>query len=106
MDIGLNKNFDLELGGRNDVFLVRGREEFEQRLRLSVVSFFQRIIGNTNRETVLQLIEVQAKRVAQEYDEIEQVAQIQVEYDDERPNTINLTFIYDTGEEFTFPVSE
>lgn len=106
MDIGLNDSFDLELDGSNDIPLVRGREAFEQRLRLSITSSFQDIIGSTNRSTALQLIEVQVKRVARQYDVIEQMVQIQVEYDDDQPNTINLTIIYDTGDEFTFPISD
>lgn len=106
MDIGLDENFDLTFDGRNDISLVEGRAEFEQRLRLSITSFFNRVIGETNRDTALQLLEVQAKRVATQYNEIEQIVQIRVEYDDKRPNTINLAVIYDTGDEFTFPISD
>ena len=106
MDIGLDENFDLALDGRNDIPLVTGRKEFEQRLRFSITSFFQRVIGDTDHDTALRLIEVEAKRIARRYSEIERVIQIQANYDNEQPNTINLVVIYDTGDEFTFPISD
>ncbi|OYR54916.1 hypothetical protein [Halorubrum halodurans] len=106
MDLGLNENFDLSLDDRNDLPLVRGREGFEQRLRLSVTSFFKNVVGDTSRGTARKLIELQAQRIAQQYTEIDRVVQIQTEYDGMRANTINLTIIYDTGDDFTFPISD
>lgn len=106
MDIGLNSDFDLELDDRNDLPTVTGRDLFEQRLRISVTSFFQDVVGDTNRSSALQMVEVQARRIANRFSEIQRVVQIQVEYDDDEPNVINLTVIYDTGGEFTFSITE
>jgi hypothetical protein len=106
MDIGLNRFFDLELDDRNDLPLVRGRAEFEQRLAFSVTNFFQDVVGSVDRPAALTMLQVHASRVAHRYGEIERIAQLQVEYDEEEPNTINMTLIYDTGDDFTFSISE
>jgi hypothetical protein len=106
MDIGLNDQFDIELDGRQDLPLVTGRAKFEQRLRISVTEFFTEVVGETDRPAALRLIEKEAKQVARRFEEIERAIQILVDYDDDQPNTIELTVIYDTGDEFSFPISE
>ena len=106
MDIGLTEEFDIELNARNDLPVVSGRELFEQRLRIAVTEVLQDAIGGMDRNTTLQLIRVQAQRVARESEDLDAVGELSVEYDDERPNTINLTVIYDTGETFQTTLSE
>lgn len=106
MDIGLTEEFDIELNARNDLPVVSGRELFEQRLRIAVTEVLQDAIGGMDRNTTLQLIRVQAQRVAREFEDLDAVGELSVEYDDERPNTINLTVIYDTGETFQTTLSE
>lgn len=106
MDIGLNDNFDVTFDDRNDLPTVTGRAKFEQRLRISVTSFFQTVIGDLNRPATIPLIEEEARRIAREYDVIQRIAQVSVEYDSDEPNILNLTVIYDTGDELSFPISE
>ena len=106
MDILLNENFDLDFDDRNDLPLATGRVLFEQRLRVAVTSFFQDVIGDTDKETALKLLKSYAEEIAGNFDEIESVAGFTAEYDTEEPNTINLTLIYDTGDALTFPLSE
>lgn len=106
MDIKLNDQFDLEFDGRNDLPTVTGRQLFEQRLRLSVVSFFQEALGNTDRNNVQELIELQAGRVVDQFDELVSVGNIQTEYDEDVPNTINIIINYDSGDSFDFAITE
>lgn len=106
MDIGLTEEFDIEINARNDLPVVSGRELFEQRLRIAVTEVLQDAIGGMDRNTTLQLIRVQAQRVAREFEDLDAVGELSVEYDEEQPNTINLTVIYDTGETFQTTLSE
>ena len=106
MDIGLTEEFDIELNARNDLPVISGRELFEQRLRIAVTEVLQNAVGGMDRNTTLQLIRVQAQRVARDFEELDAVGELSAEYDEERPNTINLTVIYDTGETFQTTLSE
>ena len=106
MDLLLNENFDLTLDDRNDIPTATGSDLFEQRLRIAVTAVFQEIIGDAENETVLQLLESYAEDMADQFDEIENVAGFNAEYDDEEPNIINLTLIYNTGDALTFSLSE
>lgn len=106
MDIGLNNKFNIELDDRNDLPTLSERQEFEQRLALAVNGRYQDAIGQSTEKTILELIEVEAKRVARDFDVIDRVAYINVEPDNEQPNTINLTLTYETGETFGVSVTE
>mgnify|MGYP006873406509 CR=1 FL=1 len=106
MDIRLDKDFDFRLDDRNDLPIVTGRDLFEQRLRISVVSAFIELIGDTNRSSVLQMVELEAQRIARQYEDIEEAVQIRAAFDEEQPNTINVFVVYDTGGEFTFSIAE
>lgn len=108
MDIGLNPDtLDIEIDDRNDVPLVQDKKRlFEQRLQLSVIDFFQRTLGETDNEFAIQMLELEAERVAAAYNEIDGLVSFQAEYDSDEPNTINLTMAYDTGDTFGFSVTE
>lgn len=106
MDIGLNENFDLDFDDTNDLPTVTGQALFEQRLRTTVVSFFQTTIGETNRDNARELLELEASRVVDRFDQIVSVANIRTEYDEDEPNTIVLTITYDTGDNFDFNITE
>jgi hypothetical protein len=106
MDLKLNSDFDIELDQRNDVSLVDGREAFEQRLAIRSTAYFHELIGSTNRANLLSLLKVRAKRVAKDTPEAVGVAKIAVGYSDARPNTAEVTAIYETGDEFTFDITE
>lgn len=102
----MNELFDLELDDRNDLDTVTGREEFEQRLRLSVTAAFETQIGSMEDRNVRKRLAVQARRVIDRYEDIERVAQLTVEYSEDAPNTVEVTLLYATGEDFSFEVSE
>lgn len=106
MDLKLNANFDVELDERNDIPLVTGREAFEQRLAIRSTAYFHELIGSTNRANLLSLLEIYAKRIANDTPEAVGVAKIAVGYSETAPNTAEVTAIYETGDEFTFDITE
>lgn len=106
MDIGLNSDFDLELDDRNDLPTVSAREEFEQRLALQLTVYFERVIGTIDRKQAVDLLRLQIHRVVDDFSELAGVAQVIVAPSEEIPNQIDVAVVYDTGEEFSFNLTE
>lgn len=106
MDIGLDSNFDISLDDRNDLPLVKGKEAFEQRLAIRSTEYFHEVVGSVDEENLLSLVELQAKRVAREDEDVERPVQVLVEFSETVPNTVEVTAIYETGDDFTFSISE
>jgi hypothetical protein len=106
MDIGLNEDFDVVLDDRNDLPLVEGREAFEQRLAIRSTAYFHQIVGSANRGNLLSLVEIQAERVANDAEGVDRVIQVEAAFSENEPNTIEVTAIYETGDDFTFSISE
>lgn len=106
MDIGLDDNNDLSLDHRNDIPVVTGREAFEQALRLRVTDYFYNIVGNGSPQVIESLIRVQAQRVANDMESVDFLQQVFIEESPDRPNTMDVSVVYSTGEDFSFSVSE
>lgn len=106
MDIGLDSDFDITLDDRNDLPLVEGREAFEQRLAIRVTAYYHQIVGSVNRANEASLLRMQAQRVAQDSPDVERVVDIQVGFSDEQANTAEVTAIYESGDDFTFSITE
>lgn len=106
MDIALDENFDFVLDDRNDAPVARRQDLFEQRLRIYITSYFTSVIGSTDEQEVIDLLEVKSREAVDLFGEIESVASIQGEYDQDTPNLINMKITYDTGDSFTFEISE
>ena len=105
MDIALNSNFDIELDDRNDLPTVEGRDAFEQRLAVRTTAYFYQIVGTVGREELLSLVKLQAQRVANDAEGVDRVVQIEARFSDEQHNTVDVTAIYETGDEYTFSVT-
>ena len=106
MDLKLNSDFDIELDQRNDLSLVTGREAFEQRLAIRSTAYFHELVGSTDRGNLISLLEIYAKRIAKDTSEVVGVAEIRAGFSEEQPNTAEVTAIYETGEDFTFSITE
>jgi hypothetical protein len=106
MDIGLNSDFDFELDDTKDAPLLTGRGAFEQRLAIRVTAYFHEIVGTVDESNLVSLLKMQAERVAKDAEGIVRPVQIQVVPSDEYPNTLEVMAIYETGEDFTFSLTE
>lgn len=106
MDIGLDSNFDITLDDRNDLPIVEGRDAFEQRLAIRSTAYFHQIVGSVDRANLVSLLKMYAKRIARDTDGAEQVVQIEVDFSDTDPNTVELLAIYRTGDEFALSFTE
>lgn len=101
-DLAVNEDFDIYTDARGDLATADGRSHFEQEVMLRVSRRYLDIVGDVDRGTVADLLEVEARRVADEMEELDDVADILVRYPDDEVNTVKVTIIYDTGDELTF----
>ncbi|NUC72536.1 hypothetical protein HTZ84_09480 [Haloterrigena sp. SYSU A558-1] len=106
MDIGLNSNFDIELDHRNDLPVVRGREAFEQRLRLRLTAYYTELIGQNLDVNIAPLLKLEAEQVANDIEEIDSLAKILITPNPDTPNSLDVRIIYATGEDFFTTLSE
>lgn len=106
MDIALNDSFDVFIDHRGDLATVEGREAFEQQLILWIQERFTNALSEYGDNEVLDLIEVEAERVANEVDGVVGIAGFDVQFSDEQVNTVEVQVIYDTGDTTLFEVQE
>jgi hypothetical protein len=106
MDIGLNSDFYFELDDTNDAPLLTGREAFEQRLAVRATSYFHEVVGNVDQTNLVSLLKMRAERVAKDADSIDGAVQIQVSPSEDQPNTVEVMAIYETGDDYTFSLTE
>lgn len=104
IDFKVDKTGNIVIDPTKDIGVVTGRDWFEQKIMISVQSEYQDIIGEQDPDTVIELIKVGAARVARSMDDIASVSSIDAEYSDTKANTVEVTIVYDTGEELTFEV--
>jgi len=102
VDLAVNSDFEVYTDSRGDLASVSGRAAFEQEVMLRVSARYLDIVGESNRATIADLLEVEARRVATEMGTLASVSDIEITYPDGTINTVEVTIIYDTGEEFTF----
>jgi len=101
-DLALNEKFEVFVNARGDIAFVNGKEAFEQELLLRISSKYLDIVGENDRGTVTDLLELEAERTAKEMDALEKISDISVIFPDDAVNTVEVTIIYDTGEVLQF----
>lgn len=101
-DLAINRDGEVYLDARGDLATVTGTAAFEQELMLRVSGRYLDIAGTVDRGTIRDLLEVEARRVADEMDQLDRVVDIRIVYPNDAINTVEVTVIYDTGDEFTF----
>lgn len=104
-DIALDENFDVFINARGDLAIVEGNDQFEQEVIIRITARYHDLISELDRDAVRELVEVEARRVADEMNRLSRVAAFGAEFSDEDPNTLVVTIIYDTGEDFVFDVN-
>jgi hypothetical protein len=105
-DFKINSNYDIFISHRGDLATVSGREAFEQKLVLRLEEGFGNVINELDKQNVKDMLLLEARRVAEDMDEIDNIAAFSATFSDENPNTAEVTLVYNTGEELTFEVAE
>lgn len=103
-DLAVDQNFDVFISQGGDLATVRGREAFEQKVIIRITDKYFSIIGDIDRENAKELVRVEATRVANEMDMLDSVAEFDANFSSEQPNTLEVTIVYDTGDELEFSI--
>jgi len=106
MDIRLNKNFDVELDDRNDLAIVTGKEDFQQRLTLHITDYFYTIVGELDEDQILSLLRLEAGRVVDNVEGVEELLGTEIEFSDSKPNTIEIIVFYENDPEYIREISK
>lgn len=100
IDLKLDDSFNVSFGGGRDLQTVTGRELLEQQLRVAVGTYFERLVGARGAEqNVLNKVELEARRVAEDLDFVDELTSVRVSLkDDTRGVNAVIELQYDTGE--------
>jgi hypothetical protein len=103
-DIALNENFEAFINARGDLQDVSGRARFEQTLALRLSVRYDGLVGEVDKKTIAEKARLDAQRVAEAMDELDSIAGLTTTYPEDRPNVLEVTITYETGDEATFEV--
>lgn len=99
-DLRINEDLELVIDDRNDLGTVEDQAEFEQSLAVTLTAYFWEQVGARQGAETLRRIKLQAERLAREYDRVDSVQSIDVEYSENLENTIEVSVTFLTGEDF------
>lgn len=106
-DIALDENFSVQITDENDLGVVEGRDAFEQSLAVHLTDFLDDEVGVVGSTDALeQRIRLEASRMAERYDEIEGVVNIETGLKPGSADTFEVEIVYDTGDNFTLTLNE
>lgn len=103
-DLALDENFDVFISHRGDLATVEGRDRFEQEIIVRLTNRMGGMIGKVDDDSVKNVARIHARRVAAETNNLSAIADFEAKFSDEKPETLQITLFYDTGEELTFEV--
>lgn len=106
VDIGVDDMFDVFIDANGDLSSVSGRAAFEQRVAVATTQKVQPLLGDVDRETARQQAILGVRRVASEMDSIDDAITVVASYSADKPNTLVVEVVYDTGGTFAFEVQE
>jgi hypothetical protein len=103
-DLDLDSNNEVYIGPRGGLAPADKQTAFENKLRMEIQEAYLELIGDQDEATIVDLLEVRSREVADRLGFIERVAAIAVDYPSDDPNTASVKIIYETGDEFEFSV--
>lgn len=77
-----------------------------QRFRVAVMALFDDLIGTTDRDALIQQLDLRARRIANALEFVDEVAETRAYPDSEYPNKYIVELTYTTGDLFTVELEE
>lgn len=100
-DIAFDTNFEAYITERGDLAGWSGKDRFEGHVVLRISTRYREIIGDYEPSTIRTKLRQEAARVARRMNQIEDIAALTIEFVEDQPNTVRVTIIYDTTDEFS-----
>jgi hypothetical protein len=97
IDVRGDSLFDLVLSSENDITTVTKGDAEQQAIRLGLTAYFNSMIGELDRPTILKKMEVQAERMAAQLGFIGQLNRIRVYRDTDIPDALYVELNYTDG---------
>lgn len=102
-DLALNEDLEVYVDARGDLATVSGRGAFEQELMVRIRSRYTDLIGSgQSDQSIRDVLRVEARRVADEMDQLADIAFFDIEQSDDNTDLFEVTVVYDTGDSLTF----
>jgi len=102
VDYSINKEFDIHLTKWGDFVTVDGREEFEQDIVIQLHDKFDEVLGfRGSRDSTKHKIKLAVTRIAEEFDQIDSIKNIDVVRSRDASSTYQVEVTYDTGDTFS-----
>lgn len=103
-DVRVDDSLDIIFGASGDVSTVSEVELDRQRLRVLIVAQYDQFIGETGTANLARKLELAAERIANTLEFVETVSNVTVAESEDDANTIVVSVLFDTGEEFVFDI--
>lgn len=97
-DLALNEDFEVYIDHRGDLASVDGRRGFEQAVLLHLTERFSGLINSFTEENLLELASVEARRVANDMDMLNQVASFDARFSRDDPERLLVDIVYESGD--------
>lgn len=104
-DLQVTQSFEVFMSHRGDLGAVTGREAFEQEVALRLQDRYVDVIGELEPEAIREVLKNAARRVAQEMNQLENVANFRAQEAEAKENTFEVTIIFNTGDVLNFEVN-
>lgn len=101
-DIKLDENFDINLDGLGDIDVVQSVEEAEQHIRYAITRHYWSEIGKRNSTNIKSKLRIEASRIVNELEIIQNVDEIRVE--EQEGDFVRMYIRYNYNEEIEFEV--
>lgn len=107
LDLSLNSDFSVHLNGQHGLATVSGHEALEQAVSISLTEYLNSTtVGEFDEDTIIQKLKLQVSRVVRQEDSIAGLNFIEVEPDEEQPNTYNVRIVFESDTAISLRVSE
>lgn len=103
-DVQVDESLDLVFGPSGDLRPLTGKDLDRQRLRVLIIAEYDSFIGEVGQKNISRKLELAADRISRVLEFVESVSRVTVEQSDDDPNTLIVTVLYDTDDEFVFDI--
>jgi hypothetical protein len=106
VDLALDENFNVYIDHTGDLAGVKGRTAFEQELVIRLTERMRGLIGrgDADEQTLVELARSYTRRIANEMDELDEIASFSAELSGDAYSTLEIELVYDTGGVLTFDI--
>lgn len=105
-DLQVNSDLDVFIDDSGDYAYATGATAFEQKMIITLIDFYNDLVGENDRDTIVEQVKIGARRAVEEVGLLERVANVSARFSDDQPNTLIVDIIFDTGEAIQFGVDE